>query len=232
MARAVEIIDQALVARSPTCVYFVNADCLNTSTNDETYRDILNDAEYVFGDGFGVRIASRMAGTPIVDNVNGTDMLPPLCELCSREGHSLYLLGAKPGIGARVKERLQAQYDGLDIRGSRDGYFDIESQSNEIIDAINDSHADVLLVAFGAPLQEKWIHIHQQHLDCPVKIGVGGLFDFYSGAKPRAPLWMRRLGFEWLHRLLYDPRRLWRRYIIGNPLFLLRLLRRSIAGKI
>lgn len=232
LARAVEIIDQALVARSPTRVYFVNADCLNTSIRDKKYRDILNEAEYVFGDGFGVRIASRMIGTPIVDNVNGTDMLPLLCELCSRKGHSLYLLGAKPGIGAKAKERLEAQYDGLDIRGSRDGYFDIESQSDEIIDDINDSQADILLVAFGAPLQEKWIYAHHQHLNCPVKIGVGGLFDFYSGTKPRAPLWVRRLGFEWFHRLLHDPRRLWRRYIIGNPLFLLRLLRQSMAGKL
>lgn len=232
LARAIELIDEAVMAHSPTSIYFVNADCLNISVGDREYRKILNDAEYVFGDGIGVRIASRIAGTPIVDNVNGTDMLPFLCELCARKGYSLYLLGGKPGIAARVKEHLDVQCDGLDIRGCRDGYFDMKNQSDEVIACINDADVDVLLVAFGAPFQEKWIYTSRHQLNCSVRIGVGGLFDFYSGAKPRAPLWMRRNGIEWLHRLAYEPRRLWRRYIVGNPLFLFRVIRRAMTGKI
>ena len=225
-ANAISLIDEAVKAGTNTRVFFVNADCLNISVRDDEYRSILNEAEYVFGDGSGIWIASRLAGTPIVDNVNGTDMLPLLCALCSERAYSIYLLGAESGIAETMKQRLEAQYDGLSICGCRDGYFDWEKDDDEVIETINASGADILLVAFGAPLQEKWIHFRRNAINWPVKIGVGGLFNFYSDAKPRAPMWMRKAGIEWAHRLYYDPRRLWRRYMLGNPLFLMRVLRR------
>lgn len=230
MAQALERITDAIRARKRSCMYFVNADCLNKTFKDAAYLDALKQADAVFGDGIGVYIASVVAGTPIVDNVNGTDMLPLLCRLCAKEGFSLFLLGAKPGVAERMQGKLCEKYEGLKIIGCHHGHFNRELETRDVIAGVNGSGADILLVAFGAPIQEKWIHDHATEIGCPVVMGVGGLFDFYSGDKPRAPLWMRRLGIEWAHRLFYDPKRLWQRYILGNPLFLWRVLGGRVTG--
>jgi N-acetylglucosaminyldiphosphoundecaprenol N-acetyl-beta-D-mannosaminyltransferase len=123
---------------------------------------------------------------------------------------------------------MQARYPELIIAGTRDGYFDAAEEA-EVIESINASGADILLVAFGAPRQDVWLKAHKQALRVPVRMGVGGLFDFYSGRIPRAPVWMREMGLEWTYRLLQEPGRMWRRYIIGNPLFLYRVWRQGLA---
>ena len=110
----------------------------------------------------------------------------------------------------------------LKIAGTRDGYFDPEEEK-AVVDTINESGARILLVAFGAPRQEFWLECWRERLVPPVGMGVGGLFDFYSGRIPRAPVWMREIGLEWVFRLMQEPGRMWRRYIIGNPLFLFRV---------
>ncbi|MFC1735272.1 WecB/TagA/CpsF family glycosyltransferase [Candidatus Hydrogenedentota bacterium] len=230
MPEALERISNAVCGHTPSRMYFVNADCLNKVFNDQMYGEVLLQADAVFGDGIGVRIASIAGGTPIVDNVNGTDMFPLLCELCVREGFSIYFLGGNPGVAERMSGRLCDTYRGLRVAGLHDGYFDKELESSAIIENINTSGADILLVAFGAPLQEKWIHEHASRIRCSVVMGVGGLFNFYSGDKPRAPFLMRKLGVEWVHRLLCDPRRLWQRYIIGNPRFIWRVFCKRITG--
>ena len=154
LADAVELLDNAVETLKGASIYFVNAECLNIATKDAEYREILGRSTYVFGDGSGVSIGSKMLGTPIVDNVNGTDMLPLICELCVKRDYSLYLLGAKPGVAEKMKEQLGLKYDTLDIRGCRDGYFDRETETGRIVASINDATPDILLVAFGAPTQE------------------------------------------------------------------------------
>jgi N-acetylglucosaminyldiphosphoundecaprenol N-acetyl-beta-D-mannosaminyltransferase len=114
------------------------------------------------------------------------------------------------------------RYPQLKIAGARDGYFSPEEEEG-VVDAINGSGARILLVAFGAPRQELWLARWRDRLLAPVSMGVGGLFDFYSGRIPRAPLWMREMGLEWVYRLMQEPGRMWRRYVIGNPLFLYRV---------
>ena len=137
----------------------------------------------------------------------------------------MFLLGAAPGVAARMRQNLSDTYPGLDVVGEQHGYFDHADESSSVIEKINALKPNIVLVAFGAPMQEKWIHEHYKQIDSNVLIGVGGLFDFYSGDKKRAPLWMRKSGIEWMYRLYLEPGRLWRRYIIGNPLFMLRILR-------
>ncbi len=225
MEEALHLIGGVIKENSKECVSFINADCLNISSKDEEYRSILNSQSLVLPDGAGISLACRLMGKRLKANLNGTDLLPELCEVARSEGFTVFLLGAAPGVAARMQRNLTDTYPGLKIVGERHGYFDHDDDSNTVIDQINALKPNIVLVAFGAPRQEKWIHKYHQQIDSNILVGVGGLFDFYSGDKKRAPLWMRKSGVEWMYRLYLEPGRLWRRYIIGNPLFMLRMLR-------
>lgn len=226
MEEALHLIENAISNASQIRIFIINADCLNKIFQDQEYLNVLQQADYIFADGSGIKIACKIMGDTIVDNVNGTDLFPLLCEMSSQRQFSLYLLGAKPGIAVKTQQNMVKRYPGLRIVGTHSGYFERHSHEEQaVITAINDSHADILLVAFGAPAQEKWIHAHRHELTPKVLIGVGGLFDFYSGHIPRAPLWLRKMGLEWTFRLYQEPRRLFKRYILGNPLFIYRVYR-------
>lgn len=229
MNDAVEWIANRARGRRRTLVAFANPDCLNIAQHNPRYCRVLRQADRVFSDGIGIRIACRMLGQRMGDNVNGTDMFPQLCRAAARDGLKLFLLGARPGIAAAAAERMASEVPGLNIVGTMHGYFDV-ADSGPVIEQINASGADVLLVAMGVPHQEIWLARHEAALSPPVRIGVGGLFDYYSGRIPRAPAWMREAGFEWVWRMLCEPGRLWKRYIVGNPLFLARVLRERLTG--
>ncbi len=203
-------------------MHFVNAHCINTAAVNGDYRRVLIRADAVFPDGTGIRKAGTMLGVPVKDNVNGTDMFPLLCRRCAQTGKSIYLLGAKPGAAERAGRWAVEHAGKAIIAGCRDGYFSPEEQG-QVIEEINSSRPDILLTAMGVPRQELWLDEHREKLQVPVCMGVGGLFDFYSGTIPRAPLWMRRMGIEWVWRLMMEPGRMWRRYIIGNAVFLMHI---------
>lgn len=208
-------------------VYVVNAHTLNLAWENPSFRRILNEADLLLNDGSGVGVASRMAGKPFPDNLVGTDLAPQICELAVPGGIGVFLLGGMPGVPERAAERLRQMVPGLRICGTRHGYFS-ESENYGVVEEINRSGAGILLVAFGNPLQETWIHRNAAGLRCDVCIGVGGLFDHLAGRLRRAPLWMRRAGIEWVHILMGQPHK-WRRYLIGNPVFLVRALRSHIG---
>ncbi len=205
---------------------FVNPDCLNIAYTHESYRAVLQNAARVLPDGIGVKIGCRMLGVGLAANVNGTDLFPRLCERAAREDLPLFLLGARPGIAEQMAENMRQRHPALVVAGIQHGYFD-PGEETAIIDRINASGARILLVAFGVPRQELWLARHHERLLPPVRMGVGGLFDFYSGRIPRAPLWLREIGFEWVWRLAQEPGRMWRRYLLGNPLFLYRVWRQA-----
>lgn len=228
---AVDMIVGAVKSNEKKKVYFVNADCFNIMHRDGPYYEAVREGDFVFGDGSGVRLAGRITGQPVRDNVNGTDLLPALTERCAAEGLSLFLLGAKPGVASRMADHLTTSYPGLKIAGTHHGFFDRARDNDDVLAMINASKADILLVAFGAPLQERWIDAHMPALDCAVAVGVGGLFDFFSGDMPRAPRWMRKAGLEWMYRLMQEPNRMWRRYVIGNPLFVYRVVAWTLKGR-
>jgi len=205
---------------------FVNPDCLNIAHDNPRYRTVLQRAARVLPDGIGLHIGCRMRGLALAANVNGTDLFPRLCERAAREGLPLFLLGARPGIADLVAENMRRSHPHLIVAGTGHGYFE-PSEESGLIARINESGARILLVAFGVPRQELWLADHHDLLRPPVRIGVGGLFDFYSGRIPRAPLWMREIGLEWVWRLSREPGRMWRRYLLGNPLFLYRVWRQA-----
>ena len=220
--RAVQLIWDHLEQTGPSEIHFVNAHCINVSVRDEQYRNILQSSAAVFPDGTGIRKAGDALNHPIADNVNGTDLFPMICERCGRSGKRLYLLGGKPSVAEKCAAWADNRAGSPITAGFHDGYFSKE-ETPSVIQEINASGCDILLVGMGVPSQEMWLREHLGELRVPVVMGVGGLFDYYSGTIPRAPLLMRKMGIEWVWRLMMEPRRMWKRYIIGNVQFLRRV---------
>ena len=207
----------AAQARRPARVVFVNAHVVNEGRRRPDYWQTVATADRIYADGSGMAIAARAAGQRFIDNVNGTDLFPLLCTKAIASGQTIFLLGAKPGVAAGAAARLRKTELGPAIAGTHHGYFGFTPENEaRVIDQINASGASILLVGFGVPLQDEWIRRNQHRLKAPVVVGVGGLFDFFSGRIPRAPEALRGRGLEWVWRLAQEPARMWRRYIIGN----------------
>lgn len=204
-------------------VAFVNAHCVNQFHQDESYRRSLRSFDVLYADGVGMRIAAKAAGDDLSDNVNGTDLFPILCEEAAESGVPIFLLGAQRGRADETARRMALLYPGLNIAGTHHGFFESAEDEQALIERINASNAAILFVALGVPLQEKWIERNRPRLRPNVILGVGGLFDYYSGAIPRAPEKLRDNGLEWAWRLAQEPKRLWRRYVIGNLEFMARV---------
>jgi N-acetylglucosaminyldiphosphoundecaprenol N-acetyl-beta-D-mannosaminyltransferase len=216
--------------RERTRVMFVNAHCLNVARRDRSYQAALRDTELVLADGSGMLLAARVLGLPVLHNLNGTDLVPKLLEAASSEGLSVYFLGGLPGVAARAAEEACRRAPGLKIAGCSQGYLDPIAEAR-VLEQLDTVRPDILLVAMGVPHQELWVQRNWQALPSGLTLGVGALLDFMAGRFRRAPVWMRRLGIEWIYRLCLEPRRLWRRYIIGNALFLGTVLLTRLGGR-
>jgi N-acetylglucosaminyldiphosphoundecaprenol N-acetyl-beta-D-mannosaminyltransferase len=211
-------------------VYIVNAHTLNLASESAEYRALLNDAYAVFADGTGTRWAARMRGVTLKDNLVGTDLIPKLFEVTSGRGLRYFLLGADARTIRLAANASQRMHPGWQLAGFHHGYVTADSDAAEVIEQINEARPNLLLVGMGNPLQEQWIHRYRHKLQVPVSIGVGGLFDHWGGNLKRAPRWVRQQGFEWLQLMMQQPGK-WRRYLIGNPKFLLRTMRLTPAER-
>ncbi len=221
MDEAVEYIADP-ARQDPVQICFVNADCVNIAARNAAYKQLLQQSDLVLGDGIGIKLAGKILNTHLRQNVNGTDLFPRLCARLDGTAEGIYLLGGKPGVPEDVAAWIGRNHPGVKISGTQHGYFAKEETAG-VLQAIHDSGAHVLLIAFGAPKQELFIRDHLRETGVKVAIGVGGLFDFYSGRIPRAPAWLREMGGEWLYRFIQEPRRMWRRYFVGNVIFLYRV---------
>ena len=215
----------------PCRVSFVNPDCLNIAVADRAYRRALVTGDLTLADGVGTQLAGHMLGRPLRANLNGTDLFPMLCAAAADKDLPIFLLGARPGVAAEVARRMTSRYPGLRVVGVADGYA-TPAEEPALIERVRRSGARLLFVALGAPKQELWSARHHRRLGVPVVLGVGGLFDFYSGRVPRAPQAWRDMGLEWLWRLRCEPGRLWKRYVLGNPLFLWRVVRQRLDERL
>ncbi len=216
-----------LARRRGGIVLNVNAHCLNLCHEDEGLRRFFAGADVVFCDGAGVRLAARMLGGRLPERITYADWLPRLAALAEERGFSLFFLGARPGVAAEAARRLRRSHPGLKIVGARHGFFDHRAGSPEngaVVAEINAARPDILLLGLGMPLQERWLMENHRGLDVGVALTGGAVFDYASGRLRRGPRLLTDNGFEWLARLLVEPRRLWRRYLLGNPLFLARVL--------
>jgi N-acetylglucosaminyldiphosphoundecaprenol N-acetyl-beta-D-mannosaminyltransferase len=205
----------------------VNANCLNLLYRDAALRGFFDDADLVFCDGAGVMLAARLLGRRIPERITYADWAWRLAAFAEAEGLSLFLLGAGPGVAERAAQRLRMLHPGLRISGVEHGYFDHSPGSREnraVLRKVNAARPDILIVGLGMPLQERWLMENRGAIDANVALTGGAVFDYVSGGVRRGPRLLTDNGFEWLARLIVDPHRLWRRYLLGNPLFLLRVL--------
>jgi N-acetylglucosaminyldiphosphoundecaprenol N-acetyl-beta-D-mannosaminyltransferase len=210
-------------------VYFANAATLNLACDDPSYRDVLRRADVVYGDGSGVRFAARaIHGVRLRDNVNGTDFVPRLFESRAGRGYRAFLLGGTEAMNARAAGFVREHFPGFALAGHHHGFLD-DAASERVVAEIRAAAPHVLLVGMGNPIQERWIDRWREALGIPVCLAIGGLFAYWSGDLDRAPTWMRRLGVEWVHLLVRQPRKAGR-YLVGNPLFVARVLRARRAA--
>jgi N-acetylglucosaminyldiphosphoundecaprenol N-acetyl-beta-D-mannosaminyltransferase len=188
-------------------LFFINAHCFNIAQKKKIYANRINEAEFVLNDGIGMKLGAKALGINFVENLNGTDFIPKLLEQAADRGYRVFLLGGMAKVA--------------------DGYFD---DSTAKIAEINATHPDILIVGMGAPLQECWISDYWDEFNAKLVAGVGAYLDFESGRVPRAPHWMQALRSEWIFRLLIEPRRMWRRYMLGNFKFGYHILMSRIAA--
>ncbi|MCS7079221.1 MAG: WecB/TagA/CpsF family glycosyltransferase [Chloracidobacterium sp.] len=205
----------------------VNAAILLDAERNARFRAALATADLVTADGMSVvwatRWLSRLGGR-LVARVAAPDVMEAVLAQCERRGHRVYLLGATAEVVIQARNRLQRRFPKLAVAGVRDGYF-TDEEAPAVAAAVHQTRADVLFAAMGSPRQELWLAQYGPQTGVRFALGVGGYFDILAGRRRRAPRWMQACGLEWLFRFLQEPRRLWRRYLIGNVAFLLFLAR-------
>lgn len=219
-------VQKAVQRACRATILYGNIHTLNQAYRDRDLRQALARADMVYCDGAGVRWGARLLGKSLPERMTGADWIYNVAEMCQDGQYNLFLLGGAPGVANAAAARLWSLYPGLHIVGIQHGFFPQEGPENEaVIQTINRHPPHILLVGLGTPVQEKWISRHRSRLNVPVVWAMGGTMDFVSGRVPRAPQWMCQHGLEWLFRLLVEPRRLWKRYLIGNTLFFWRVLK-------
>lgn len=210
-------IKEDLEAQRKAFLVAINPEKILKARKDEALKNLLNNATYQIADGVGVVYASKLRGGKIRSRVTGIDSMKMLCELSNENGYRIFMYGAKEEILQKAKEKLIETYPNIQIAGTMNGY---QKDKQAIVDAINESNADIVLVAMGSPRQENWIVENMNTVCAKVFQGVGGSFDVVSGTIPRAPQWMQKCGLEWLFRLLREPKRIGRQIHLVSFLFL------------
>jgi N-acetylglucosaminyldiphosphoundecaprenol N-acetyl-beta-D-mannosaminyltransferase len=215
-------------------VLHVNVHGLNLAHRHTWLRDLFRSARIVFCDGAGVMLGARILGNRIPARITYADWMWQLAAFASERGYRLFFLGAREGVADRAAENLRRRYPDLAIVGCHHGYFDTTPQSAEnraLLAWIERASAHILVVGFGMPLQERWLLENRSRIAANVSLSGGAVFDYLAGELRRPPAWMHRAGLEWLGRLFIEPRRLAGRYLIGNPVFLARILWQRVAWR-
>jgi bacterial polymer biosynthesis proteins, WecB/TagA/CpsF family len=207
-------------------LYFLNDHGFNIAQKDRDYLNALNRADFLLNDGIGVKLGAKIWGIKLDENLNGTDLIPKLLAIFEEKGFPVFLLGASKLAVKAAAERIGENFPGLKIAGYHHGYF---RSPADMVQMINASGAEVLLVGMGMPLQEKFIDSHDRDLAPLLRIAGGGYIDFASGIKPRAPKIMRRLNLEWLFRMILEPKRMWKRNVVGHLQFFITVIRLKFA---
>ncbi len=230
MEEVLVLCEERIAERQRLLLGVVNVAKLVNSRKNPQLKASVEDADVVLADGAGVVWLSRWIGYPLPERLAGIDIMYRLLKLSDEKKYRVYFLGAKPEVVQEVVSYVRAHYPGLQVAGFRDGYFS-EEESAEVAEAIRESRADILFVAMTSPKKENFLTRWSKTMDVPVCHGVGGSFDVVAGVVKRAPLWMQKLGVEWFFRVLQEPGRMWRRYLVTNSIFAV-LCVRATAGRL
>lgn len=231
-SRAIQIIEEGILNPKalPKSIFFVNAHTLNLATANAEYRETMNTADHVFGDGTGVRWAARLQGVRVKDNLVGTDLVPNLFRQTANRGYSYYMLGSDQATVDKAARYSCEKFPGWRLAGKHHGFVKERADLLAALDDIDRTNPDVVLVGMGNPLQEEFVRKHLADLNTRVCMAIGGLFDYWADNVSRAPNWVRSIGYEWVWRLYQQPVDKASRYLLGNPMFLYRILAERLSG--
>lgn len=207
-----------------------NVDIVMRVQKDPQFANYYHHASLCVADGVPILWAARFLGTPLKEKISGSDLVPHVCRLAAQKGLKLFFLGGRPGAADAAREKLLQQYPQIQICGTYAPPFGFEKDNKElekICQMILEAKPDILFVGLGAPKQENFIRDYYQKLNVPVSMGVGVTFEFIAGIVKRAPKWMQGCGLEWLWRLLMEPKRLWKRYLIDDMPFFFLILKQK-----
>ncbi len=222
-------IDEMVADRTPRQIVSPAIDQIIQTRRDPEFNLVVNEAALVVADGVSVTLAAWLHKTPLKERVTGSDLLPKICEMASQKGYSVFFLGGDEGVADEVARIMQKQYPQLKVAGTYSPPYRFEqseTEENKVIEMIRDSGADILFTALASPRQEKWIRRRKNVMKVPVSFGVGGTFNFITGREKRAPVWMQKLGFEWVYRMLQRPVTVGKRVFGGAPVYFLLMIDR------
>jgi len=227
-------LEEYIVGNIKSLILNVNIHAINLAQKDNEFRRILNSSSIVFCDGYGVKLGAWLINKKIPEVISYGEWVWELSKLCSVKNYSVFILGGLPGDSEKAAKRLMNKYKALNIIGTHHGYFEKNGEENlSIVEKINNLKPDVLLCSFGMPIQEKWLSENHKNINAKVFLAGGGCVDLLSGRAPSAPKWLLKTGFRWLFRFTYEPRRVFKRYIYGIPLFIFSIIKQRIKeGKI
>jgi N-acetylglucosaminyldiphosphoundecaprenol N-acetyl-beta-D-mannosaminyltransferase len=223
-------VEKIIQRRKPNQHVVVNVAKLVMMQKDKSVRNIVNSCALINADGQGVVWGAKLIGVKVPERVAGIDLFTHLVELASEKGYKPYFLGAREEVLNKVVSTFESKYSKLQIAGKRNGYFSGDEEK-EIVESIRSSNADILFVAMSSPHKEIFLNKYLEDLGVPFVMGVGGSFDVVSGVTKRAPMWMQKFGMEWFFRFMCEPRRMWKRYLVTNTIFLGMILKVLVTGK-
>lgn len=218
MQQTIDYVEKIIAEGNPTQHVVINASKINLMEDDSKLAQIVNSCPLINADGASVVWAAKRLGIPLKERVTGCDLFQKLMAVSEKKGYKVFLFGAKEEVVTKVKAIYEQQYPNIQIVGYRNGYF-TEKDEPQIVKQMRDSGADMMFVAFSSPKKEYWVSKYLNEINIPFVMGVGGSFDIVAGVTKRAPIWFQEHGLEWLYRFVQEPRRMWKRYIIGNARF-------------
>lgn len=219
MEQAIKKIDEFIKLNKKSYIVTPNVDHIVRLENDSEFKEVYDNADLVLTDGMPLIWISKWIGSPIVEKVSGSDLLPEVCRLASVKKYRIFFLGAAPGVAEKAARKLEDRYNGLSISGCYSpklGFENDKDEVNKIIEIINNCDVDILALALGTPKQEKFIYKNKDRIKAAVTLNIGAAIDFEAGIVKRAPKWMQNTGLEWFYRLCREPKRMFKRYIIDD----------------
>ena len=219
MDELLELVDECIASREQLLLGVVNAAKVVNARRDRKLRQSLEQASLVLADGVPIIWLSKLMGTSLPERIAGIDLMYKLLERSCQMRYGVYFLGAKPDVVERVVKLVRSNYPGLRVAGFRDGYFD-KTDEKEVSEGIKKSGADILFIGISSPKKEKFLEEWRDYMSVPICHGVGGSFDILAGVTKRAPVWMQKCGLEWFYRFVQEPRRMWKRYLVTNTIFI------------
>lgn len=219
MKEAVQKVEQLILSKKPSYVVTPNVDHIVKLEQDKVFQEVYKEADLILTDGMPLIWISKIKKTPIKEKVSGSDLFPEVCKLAAGKGYKVFLLGAAEGVASKAAENLKEKYKGLNIVGTYSpsyGFEKNQDEINKIIKMINQVKPDILAVGLGAPKQEKFLYNFRNQLKVPVSLAIGASIDFEAGNVQRAPEWMQKIGLEWFYRLIKEPKRMFKRYLVDD----------------